>query len=279
MMRSFVSLADTLNLSKSVRALNTTRQTLRRHIATLEDHKGGALFQIEDQQYRLTDLGERSLREAEQLISRADAWLANQSGHVGGLLHLARDLGDGAPYYLQQHHLDRLWTSSSPLLQRGLQIWAEAKGEIESDAYAAMRPYLMVFREHAGEWICVDVGANSSYATWYGWRWEKSAIGRSVEKLPGGVGFANLLKVPFDDIHATGGVRLDHIHTMIRRSGDDEMLAPISYQRLLTGCKFPDGSFALAALIDRTWNIDIEGLPQAMAKSMSKDLIMKVDAP
>ena len=37
MLRSFTTLARTLNLSHAVEELNSTRQTIRRHISQLED--------------------------------------------------------------------------------------------------------------------------------------------------------------------------------------------------------------------------------------------------
>lgn len=279
MMRSFVSLAKTLNLSHTVRDLNSTRQTVRRHIATLEDHKGGPLFLIEDRRYRLTDLGEHALPGAIEMIMRSDAWLNGKSAHVNGLLHLNLHLSPEYPYHLQQHSLQRMWTDSSPLLQEAFRTWAQADGLIESPQYAPMRPWLMVFRRHAQEWICVDVGDDSSYATWFGWAKQRSSIGRPIARLPGGDEFGRLLTVPFDDVLTTGGARLDHIHTHVPRLENNETveLVPISYQRLLTACRFPDGSFALASLVDRTFQLDIKGVSDAMLHQMPPELLMQVD--
>lgn len=276
LLRSYTALARTLNLSKAVRELGSTRQTVRRHIHLLEERKGEALFRLEDRQYHLTEAGKRSLREAEELLARSEAWLDNRSDHVNGLFHLA--FGDDAesPYYLQQHPLSRLWVDSSPLLQEGFQSWARSKGELESPEFAAIRPYVMVFRRLEEDWICVEIGNKSSYATWYGWRWERSSVGRGVADLPGGTNFANLLAQPFQDVRAQGGVRLDHVHTCLADETGENMV-PISYQRLLMGLRFPDGSFALAALIDRTHSIDIAGLAPKKAKSMPKEFIMKIE--
>jgi len=278
LLKSFATLARTLNLSKTVRQLGSTRQTVRRHIALLEDIKGHALFELDDRQYRLTEAGRHSLREAEELIARGEAWLKNDSGHLDGLLHLTAQSEEGLFFYLQQHPLGWLWTRSSPLMRFGFQCWAAAEGEIESPAFAPIRPYLMIFRRLASDWICVEVGEQSSYATWYGWRWERSSVGRGIVDLPGGPGFANVLAQPFQDILATEAVRLDHIHTKIKKDETDK-LVPISYQRLLTGCRFPDGSLAIAALIDRTHNIEIQDLPPSQARSMPAELIMDITPP
>jgi len=276
LLRSYTVLARTLNLSKAVRELGSTRQTVRRHITLLEEHKGEALFRLEDRQYYLTEAGKRSLREAQDLLARGQAWLDNCSGHINGLYHLAFGGDSDHPYYLQQHPLSRLWVDSSPLLQEAFQSWAKSKGELENPDFAAIRPYLMVFRRLEDDWICIEIGNKSSYATWYGWQWERSSIGRGIADLPGGTRFANLLAQPFYDIRAQAGVRLDHIHTHIGDKTGEKMV-PISYQRLLMGCRFPDGSFALAALIDRTHNIEIDGLDPEKAKSMPQEFIMNTE--
>lgn len=277
-MKSFASLARSLNLSETVRELGTTRQTVRRHISLLEEARGERLFRIEDRRYHLTDAGQHSLREAEDLIARGKSWLLGASGHINGLFHLTATHEKGFIYYLQQHPLEKMWQSRSPLLAFGLQCWAGAKGRIEAEAFAPIRPYLMIFRWLKADWICIEVGDQSSFATWYGWRWERSSIGRGVADLPGGSGFANLLSQPFQEVMAGGGVRLDHIHTRIRDANTEKM-APISYERLLLGCYFPDGSRAIAVLVNRTHDIDIKGLSPEVARSMPEDLIMNVTPP
>jgi len=276
LLRSYTTLARTLNLSKAVRELGSTRQTVRRHIQLLEERKGEALFCLEDRQYHLTEAGKRSLREAEDLLARSEAWLNSCSDHVNGLFHLVFDDDDAElPYFLQQHPLSRLWVDSTPLLQEAFQSWARSKGELESPEFEKIRPYVMVFRRLEEDWICVEIGNKSSYATWYGWRRERSSVGRGVADLPGGTNFANLLAQPFQDVRAQGGVRLDHIHTHLCDETGENMV-PISYQRLLMAFRFPDGSFALAALIDRTHDIAIAGLDSETAKTMPEKFIMNI---
>ncbi len=277
-MKSFASLARTLNLSQTVRDLESTRQTVRRHIAQLEKAKGEDLFRIEDRRYYLTDAGERSLREAEELIARGEAWLRGASGHINGLFHLTAEHVQGFTYFLQQHPLSMMWNSKAPLLPFGLQSWAAARGKIEAKEFKKIRPHVMIFRRLANDWICVEVGDKSSFATWYGWRWERSSVGRGIADLPGGSGFANLLSQPFHDTRVNEGVRLDHIHTRLKAADSDELI-PISYERLLMGCFFPDGSRAIAALINRTHDISIDGLTDEVARSMPTNLIMNNPSP
>lgn len=278
MLRSFTTLAQTLNLSKAVRELGSTRQTVRRHISLLEQSKGESLFVLEDRQYHLTEAGRRSIQEAEDLLARGEAWLNNQSDHINGLTRLTYQDETGFSYHLQQHSFGNIWCSGTPLLQQGFQCWVDAKGEIEAEAFAPIRPYITVFRLLEDDWICAEVGSSSSYATWYGWQAERSSVGRAIADMPGGNGFGRLLSHPFRDVREHGGGRLDHIHTQIA-GPDGPELVPITYQRLLLGCRFPDGSFALVTLIDRTHNIEIAGLSEKQAQSMPEQHIMQVVLP
>jgi len=278
LLRSFTMLAHTLNLSKAVRELGSTRQTVRRHIDLLEENKGESLFVVEDRQYLLTEAGRRALPEAEKLLSRGDAWLKDQSSHISGLFSLAieQKTSDDILYYLQQHPLGALWRENSSLLQFGFKCWANAKGQIESPEFAAIRPYIIVFRQFEGSWICTEIGDESSYTSWHGWKSQRSNIGRRIGELPGGTGVADLLMHPFRDVLAHETLRLDHIFTLNKRHDTDGKI-PISYQRLMMGCRLPDDSFAIATLIDLTDNIQINGLSHERAMSMNKDYIMNVD--
>ena len=136
----------------------------------------------------------------------------------------------------------------------------------------------MIFRQFSDDWVCVEVGDKSSFTTWFGKERSQSSVGRNIVNLPGGTGFASLLAQPFQETCTTKGLRLDHIHTRLK-SPDGDDLIPISYERLLMCCYFPDGSSAIAALINRTHDIDIEGLPQGVAQSMPKEWIMNVQPP
>jgi biotin operon repressor len=276
MLRSFTTLADTLNLSRSVETLGSTRQTVRRHINTLEEIKGERLFIVDDRQYHLTEAGRHALQEAQDLQARGLAWLNNEAGHVDGLHHIAKGGEDGWYFYMQQQPLDMLWRDRSDLLREGVRCWAAANGEITSEAFDPVRDYLMVFRRASVGWVCSGVGSKSSYASWYGQRWEYSAVGREVPRLPGGQAHASQLHQPFEEIRASGGLRYDHIHTRMDR-GEVAENEPISFKRLLLGCRYPDNSFALASLVVRSHDLNIQGLSREVIESMPYELQMDLD--
>lgn len=273
MLRSFTSLAETLNLSRTVEKLGSTRQTVRRHINTLEEIKGERLFIVDDRQYHLTEAGRHALQEAQNLQERGLAWLNNEAGHLGGLHHITKASDPDWYFYLQQHSVSWIWRGASGLLRKSVQCWAESEGEITHEAFDAVRPYLMVFRRASVGWVCSAVGSESSYATWYGRRWEYSAVGREVPRLPGGAPHASQLHQPFEEVRATGGLRYDHIHTRMDR-GEEGVSEPISFKRLLMGCRYPDQSFALASMVVRSHDLQIEGVSQALIETMPEDLVM-----
>jgi hypothetical protein len=273
MLRSFSALAKTLNLSEAVRQTGQTRQTLRRHIATLEEFRGEALFELDDRRYRLTDAGTRALGGAEDILARGDAWLKNQLNHVGGLIHVSNSSSLGVDYHLQQHPLGAAWRDGEPLIQQAFQTWAAAKGEIDAPEMSSLRPFGIVFRPSDQAYLCVEVGAESSYATWYGSNWARSTIGLSATDLPAGVGFGRLLSSPFEEVLISEGFRYDHIATkMIREKGGP--LIPITYQRLLLAISFPNGSRGILSIVERTRNISIVGFEQSESDLLPLELVM-----
>ncbi|WP_420345349.1 helix-turn-helix domain-containing protein [Pelagibius sp.] len=273
MLRSYTALAHTRNLSQAVEMLGSTRQTVRRHIGTLEEIRGEKLFEMRNRQYCLTEAGLRSLKEAESILARGEAWLIGGISDSDGL-PLVRDAGeDGPVLFAQQHRISRLWVDQSPLLQTGLRCWANSKATIESPELAVIRPYLVVYRRYGQGWICVEIGDKSSYASWFGWAWAKSNVGCTVQEMPAGAGYARFISQAYQSVFEGQSVRLDHIHTEMPRERDGPCV-PVSFQRLLLGFTFPDGEFALALLVDRTYNLAIDGVGEERIRAMPQDLLM-----
>ncbi|OZB19903.1 MAG: hypothetical protein B7X55_02070 [Rhodobacterales bacterium 34-62-10] len=263
MLRSFVTLADTLNVSRAVQVLGVTRQTLRRHIEILEECRGQALFHVEDRQYRLTDAGSQAVQEARNLLERGRAWLESEAGHREGLFHFSLSREDGYYYHLQQHPIARVWTHESAVMKDAVKAWALSEGQIEHPAFQDVRPYALVFRFLDDHWLCAEVGETSEFARWYGWSWARSSVGRKIDGLPGAGRFNFSAAQSYDELRATQGLRLDHVATQMPHGPDDTM-RPICFSRLLLGCRFPDGSFAMMSMVDRDCQIDIPGLDPAI---------------
>ena len=276
MLRSYSALARSLNLSETVATLGSTRQTIRRHINALEEIRGEKLFEMRNSQYHLTEAGARSLRDAEAILARGEAWLDGHARDVDGVALVKekdKKTQEARPVFCaQQHHLSRLWIDPSPLLQQGLRGWASGGAKLESPEMDPVRPYCVVYRRHGENWLCVEIGEKSSYASWFGWTWAKSSVGRFMVETPAGPAYARFISEAYDDVGKGYSVRLDHICTRIPRRRDGPLL-PVSFQRMLLGSSFPDGEFALVVLADRTYNISINGLEKNQIREMPEDLL------
>ena len=276
MIRSFVTLARTLNLSHAVKELGSTRQTVRRHITQLEAAKGVELFTVEDRQYQLTEAGKNALPEALTLLARANTWLNSNVSHVSGLQRLSTGLPSGWSFDQQQHPLSKIWTLESPILREALRSWAMSGGNIESENMAHVRPYLIVYRHTSAGWICVEFGERSFYVNWFGWTKARSSVGKSLGTMPGGEDFARMLEEPFHDVQTTQSARLDHVHTQVPREAGGP-LHPVNYQRLMMGGQFPDTSLALFALVEPTIDIEINGLDPGKIVAPTPDIMLNFD--
>ena len=256
MLRSFVTLAKFLNLTHAVNHLGSTRQTVRRHIEMLQELRGQKLLAFVDRQYVLTREGALALVEAEQILQLGDAWMRQEVRVVDGLTAVLYHTNSEVPYFSQQHAIDMIWKNGTPLIQKGLLCWVESKAQLEAPEFDTVRDYLLTYRRHHREWLCVSIGEKSSYATWLGWSWAKSAIGKPLSDDPMASDADQYVNQSYDNILRSGGIRIDHVYTRIARThgGAPE---PITYQRLILRCMFPNGEHALVTLVDRTRAIQI----------------------
>lgn len=278
-LRSFTTLANTLNLSETVQQLGVTRQTVRRHINTLEEIKGAKLFELRNRSYTLTDAGMQCRLEAQVLLDQTEGWLRNKSvrsRRKGALERVTYKDEKGYSFHAQQHHLGRLWVDAPPLLRRAFEAWSRAELKLEHSAMEKIKSYRMVYRRLQDSWLCVEVGETSSYATWLGWEWAKSAVGRFSQDDPVGTDFDNFMSQAYFGVFMAGHARLDHIAGLIPRARDAEAV-PVRFQRLLLGCAFPDGEPALALFVARTNRVEISSLSTDEIPEMSEDLLMEDD--
>ncbi len=268
MMRSFCVMARHLNLSRSAELLDLTRQTIRRHIQIIEESRGEKLFLLKDKKYFLTEAGRAALDGAEAIVAKGLAWLKGQYDLRDGLQTIRMRDEEGRPvFFSSQHRLTRVWDHGTDLLQQALHCWVEAKGAIESEKFAPIRPYVLIFRRYRNEWLCAEIGEKSALALWYGWEWAKSSVGRQVDEIPASAVYGEYIIEAYDEVRKFGTPRLDHqFRNIARRIGGE--LEPMSYQRLLLSCRFPDGDMALASVVDLTRRVEISGLePDALERA------------
>ena len=73
-----------------------------------------------------------------------------------------------------------------------------------------------------------------------------------------------------------GGVRFDHLFAHLPRESSDQKV-PVTFQRLLMGCVFPDDTPALAVLVAVTGDVKIDGLTVKDRQLVSEDLITEFE--
>jgi biotin operon repressor len=278
-LRSFTTLAQNLNLSETVEQLGVTRQTVRRHINALEDIKGTPLFTLHNRSYQLTDAGVQCRTEAEAILQQTEALLHNRSVCLRTERSTERIIhtdAAGYSFHAQQHNLSRLWVDAPPLLRRGFEAWSHAELQLEHPSMERIRCYRLVYRRLQDSWLCVEVGERSSYATWLGWEWAKSAVGRFSKDDPVGTDFDSFMSRPYFDVFVAGSARLDHIAGTIPRARNGPPI-PVRFQRLLLGCRFPDGQPALALFVARTNRVEIADLSTDDIPEMPPELLMEED--
>jgi len=246
---------------------------VRRHIAQLEEIKGGELFVVQDRQYQLTPLGEKVLPEAQDLLARANCWVNGDYSQIEGLQYLRNAVPNGWSLYQQQHPISRVFTSTGHLLKDTMSAWVASGGALEHEAMQSVRPHLMVFRRVNDQWLCVELGDECSYVSWFGWAAARSSIGRNLGRMPGGADFGRLVNMAYAEVETNQAMRLDHTFTQVPRETGGEPV-PISYERLLLASKFPDGSFAMISAVQRTYDLEIMGVTDEMLRQMPEDLLM-----
>lgn len=91
-LRLFVRIAESGSLSKTAQMLQTTQPVISRQIAAVESAWGGRLFHRTGRGVMLTELGERALPRARELLEQADLLAAQILGKVaspGGVVRIA----------------------------------------------------------------------------------------------------------------------------------------------------------------------------------------------
>lgn len=247
MIRSFVVLAQTLNLSHTERELKSTRQTVLRHIRQLEEIRGVKLFRVVDRQYQLTNEGSAALPDAKDILARGNAWQLGQSGSVGSMQYLKIPVGD-LNFYQQQQPIGRIWTDESILLRETFRAWAMTSGEIEHPCLKHVRPYLNIYRNSDAGWISTEFGEKSFYVQILGSDNARSNIGLPLGAVPTEEHFERLVHQVFHEVQETQIARLDYVSAAVPHSRTDEP-TPIAYQRLAMSGSYPDGSPAILTLV------------------------------
>jgi len=276
MMRSFTTLARTQNLSMTVDLLGVSRQTIRRHVAHLEDLLECRLLVLEPSGYCLTPEGQHHFKRAEKLLDNARMWFSGCSTADAELDCIVFNDKRGRYYYAQQYPLIDVWNKGVPAIKQTFDAWCRSRGNLDSSAYDEIKGNVLVYRPHHASWLCVHVGEQSALATWLGPVWAKSVIGAVLENDP--VANPSDLHVmnAYREVLETGSARFDHVAAKLSR-GPDAPLEAVNYQRLLMASRFPDGAPALIVFTWRTNAINLGKLKHCKYDKTLPDLVMDAE--
>ena len=261
MIRAFVCLSKLLNLSLACAELNATRQTVRRHINDLENILDNKLFEVADRQYKLTTFGADMLEGAQSLLMQIDSW-SGQSTLMrqpsGGLESLRYTDADENVYYSQQHPVSHIAMEGLPIMKKAFRAWGTAETQIEHEAMDEIRPYSVLYRKSPMGWVYVHVGEESAYARWLGPKIAKSVIGRLISDDSASDDYDEFMAGAYSRIYDEGGVRFDHI--LAHMPQEDGKTRAGTFQRLLMGGVFPDGTHGLIIVAALTENVLIDAV-------------------
>lgn len=275
MLRAFVCMARNLNLSRTCQELGATRQTVRRHLTDLETIKGEPLFTVIDRQYHLTPFGQASLDGAKSLLLHLDTWSGQSSltkNFSDGLESSRYVDAEGREFFSQQHPVSKVALDGLPILKRAFVAWGNAETRIEHEAMQVIRPFSVLYRKGPLGWVFADIGTESAYAKWFGWAWSKSAIGKLMTEDNVGDEFNEFIAGAYSRIYDEGGVRIDHLFAYLPKDGGDPV--PVTFQRMLLGCVFPDGTPGLSVVAVITNQVEIDAMTDAHQTEIPPDLIM-----
>ena len=236
------------------------------------------LFRSTDRQYHLTPSGQACLDGAKTLLLQLDTWSGQSSltKKISQGLESSRYVdAEGREFFSQQHPVSKVAVNGLPLVKKALVAWGNAETRIEHEAMEVIRPYSVLYRKGPVGWVFVDIGTESAYAKWFGWAWSKSAIGKLMTEDNVGDEFNEFIAGAYSRIYDEGGVRLDHLFAYLPKDGADPL--PVTFQRLLLGCVFPDGTPGLNVLAVITKQVEIDALGDEQLPSLPEDLIM--DSP
>ena len=184
------------------------------------------------------------------------------------MLRFSYKADNGWIYHQQQQPMSVVWSCKSKLLRAALKAWTASEGQLESEEMAKVRPHIVVYRENADKWICVEVGEKSFYSAWFGWVRARSSVGRSLNEFPGGDAVASIADLPFQDVCEGHSVRLDQVLTELPMGGEDGPMRLIAFDRLLMGAQLPDGSPAIISVVDRACEIRISDIDPLVLNSV-----------
>ncbi len=219
-LRSFVKLAYAGDIRRVAQDLDTSRQTVARHIHELENMLNADLFH---------ELGVSS-----RLTERGVLWLPRALE----ICELARDFSlrcgaNPADYQSTQLPLRMLFKdeASSSLLRSFVRKWelSETK-DTACSCFDDFRDCWIIYERRGGRWASREIGANSAFAQFYGTDFVRPGMG--LDEMAGADDMHDEVCFLLDSLYTRGGVHFSEVSCRAAKPGTQERQS-ILYQRAL----------------------------------------------
>ena len=249
-LRSFVTLARWLNVTRACAELGCTRQTLKNHIKSLENSKNGSFFSLVNRKKQLTPLGTQQLIGAKQILALSNQWLNKKLKIADQLLEIKISDPSGFLFHSKQLHLSKIWEPFNEILQHYMAAYYKSHGKINDPAFSLIDVHCALVRRINSEFIYFKIGEKNLLSQKMGGEWAYENVGKPIFSNPMDVESIEALTIPYSNVFQQGGHYLDHVTTEIPLGGG--LKSCFSYKRLLLGMTLPDSSPCVASFFQET---------------------------
>lgn len=258
LVRTLIAFAANPNFANSAADCGISRPTMRRYIKELERLSGAELtIRTSHSSHALTPYGERLALQGTEWLRAGHNLLTNAHGENVGQYRASIESPEGL-LEIQQHPLSKIWEHESSLLSEGLMTWVASQGLLDASAMTTIREQSIVTRERRGEWLLMDVGAQSSLVQWIGLSRARAEIGLPVSlssiSTEGDVPITHA----YEQAIRTGSALYDHVSATLPRKQRGKRFH-VNYRRLALPGRLDNGDQAVLSLVERTDELVITG--------------------
>ncbi len=282
-LQAFSEVARLGSISAASSTLGIGRATIRDHLARLADELNNSYPLVDTSQEHgvLTEAGTDLYLEIKSVFETLEQAIdsVKNRGALGGDSEMHK-------FYCEPKNPATIDKGGAvPLIQRAWRAWRSNGISPESDSLAPLRPWLIVYRKIGNEWLLVDVGKKSSFATWFGpanarrARSQKSRYDLTSDSCKRHTMHA------YDTALAHYAPRYDHVYTHFSREVDGAV-DWVSYQRLIMPLRWSekttqydafDNDNVVGVMIARTNQILIKALDDKHRHLLPDELLMEFD--
>lgn len=219
--RSFVRLAYLGDVSIAARELETTRQTIGRHIMELENLLECTLFEAVGANSRMTEWGVLWLPRAEEIFDTCSALFSKKDKR-------------NTEYRSTQLPLRMLLRDSSisKRLSAFAGAWMLGDKSLSCERMAQFHDHWITYERKKGTWCARSVGANSALSQFYGQDLATNSAGATIQQMISGTELRDEISFLLDSIYTRGGIHFSEVACRLIKPGTTEPIT-VLYQRVL----------------------------------------------